>query len=152
MPYATESDLDAGWDANTVNLVTVDDATLQRDPARIAAALADATAVVNAYAGRRYPLPLAPSVDGTALLRGTTVDLAIGRLADTAGKMTEIIQRRVDAAMAFLRDVAAAKADIPLLPDPAAGAAGTAAGPITPNEAVLVGGPRLFSRDSLRDF
>lgn len=151
MPYATEADLDTGWDRNTVNLVTIDPDTNERNAGRIAAALAAATAVIDSYVGRRYPLPLNPSPNGTIVLTQCCVDLAIGRLADSAGSMTEIIQRRVDAAMSFLRDVAAAKADIPVLPDSGGNGAGGSAGqPITPNEAVIEAPPRLFSRQTLR--
>ena len=148
MPYATEADLDAGWDANTVNLVSVDDGATQRNPVRIMAAIAAASTQIDSYLGRRYPLPFSPTPDGAALLTSTCADIAIGRLADTAGRMTDIIGKRRDAAIAWLRDVAAGRADVPLA---TSGGGDAVPGPgITPNEAVMEAPPRLFTRATLR--
>ncbi len=148
MPYATEADLDRVWGREQVDLVTIDETLGGRDEAKIAASLDDASAIVDSYCGRRYALPLALADAGARLVTGYVCDIALARLATTAGRMSEIIKARNDAAFAWLRDVAAARADLPV-----AGVSGApSAPPITPNEAVLVADERVFTRDTLRGY
>ena len=63
--------------------------------------------------------------------------------------MTELIKARSEAAHAWLRDIAAARADLPVV---ASTANGPAAPPISPNEVVIESADRVFTRDSLRGY
>ena len=148
MAYAAEVDLDAQWGANTVNLVSLDEATNQRDHARIAAALDAASAFMDGYLARRYALPLALSPNGATVLRTICCDIALARLATSADRMTEIYEGRRAEAIKFMVHVAESKAAVDLLP--ASGSAATAGPPVSPHETVLVAEDRLFTRRSLR--
>lgn len=149
MAYASEADLDRVWGRETIDLVTIDAGLGGRDASKIAAALDDASAIVDSYCGRRYPVPLALSEAGVRLVTGYVCDIAVGRLATTAGRITEVIKSRSDAAHTWLRDIAAARADLPVI---ASTANGPAAPPISPNEVILDAPERVFTRDSLRGY
>lgn len=149
MAYATETDLDRVWGRETVDLVTIDAALQGRDADKIAAALDDASAILDSYCARRYPAPFTLTDSGLRLVNGYVCDIAMGRLASTAGRMTEIIKARSDAALQWLRDVAAARADLPVVPSTANG---PAAPSISPNEAILEANERFFTRDTLRGY
>lgn len=146
--YATEQNLDAAWGASFLDVLTIDERTTLRDGAKITSALENASALIDSYVGRRFPLPLVLAPAGQLLLRGMCCDLAIGALATSADRMTDIIQKRYDQALSFLRDVASGKADVPM----AASMGGESAGVITPNEAVIEAAPRVFTRDSMKGF
>lgn len=149
MAYATEADLDRVWGRETIDLATIDASLQGRDTAKIAAALDDASAIVDSYCGRRYALPLALTDSGRRLVVGYVCDLAVGRLATTAGRMTDLIKARSDAALQWLRDVAAARADLPVA---SSAADGPAAPAISPNEVILEADDRFFTRDTLRGY
>lgn len=148
MAYATEDDLDRVWGRETIDLVTIDTTLEGRDADKIAAALEDASAIVDSYCARRYPLPLVLSDAGVRLVTGYACDLAVGRLASTAGRMTDIIKARSDAALQWLRDIAAARANLPL----AAAPGGPEPQTVAPNEAIVEAPERVFTRDRLRNW
>ena len=145
--YCTTADLDRIWGADRINLLATDRLTQQRDPARLAAAIEDAGAAINTYLAKRYPLPLVLSPDGAIQLRKLCADLAVYALATSADQMIEIIAGRYKDAMAQLRDVASARAEIAILPQ-GGGSDGPAA--LAINEAVISANDRAFTRDSLR--
>jgi phage gp36-like protein len=149
MIYASEADLDSVWGASLIDLLTLDAQTAQRDAAKIAEALADASAQIDSFAARRYALPLTLTDAGVRMTRGVCADLAVYRLATTADRMTEIITRRYDQAIRFLEAVAAGKAEIATTAV-AGGASGQSGPAISPNEAVIVAPARVFDRDTLR--
>ena len=148
MAYALEADLDATFGPDQVDVVTISDRTQTRDHQKIASALNSASAQINSYIGRRYPVPITPSDEGAQQLRELCCDLAFYRIASTADRLTDIITKRYEAAVATLRDIAAAKADISIV-DGSSGV-GAAAPVITANEAVLVADERKFSQRRLR--
>lgn len=147
MAYAAEADLEAAWGANTLNLVSLDDATSQRDHARIAAALDAASAFMDGYLARRYALPMALSANGATVLRTLCCDIALARLATSADRMTEIYEGRRAEAIKFMLHVAESKASIDIRPAPGEAVAGPA---VSPHEAVLVAEDRVFTRHSLK--
>ena len=63
--------------------------------------------------------------------------------------MTDLIKARSDAALQWLRDVAAARADLPVA---SSAADGPAAPAISPNEVILEADDRFFTRDTLRGY
>ena len=151
--YATPADLDAAWGASLIDVLTIDPRSTVRDQVKIGAALANAGAVIDGYVSRRFPLPLDLAPAGAALLRKLACDLAAYDLATSADRMTEIIDKRQQQALAFLRDVAAARADIAVASAVGAAGGGTAApGAISPGEPVIVAPQRQFTAASLRDY
>lgn len=146
--YATEQNLEAAWGGSFLDVLTIDERTTLRDRAKITSALESASALIDSYVSRRFPLPLALADAGAILLRNVCCDLAVGSLATSADRMTDIVQKRYDQALAFLRDVAAGKADVPM----ASSIGGEGANVITPNEAVIEAAPRVFTRDSMKGF
>ncbi len=144
MAYAAESDLDATFGPEQVDLVSISDRTKTRDHVKIASALNTASGQIDAYLSRRYQLPVSPAPAGVTMLTDLCCDIGFWRLASTADRMTEIIKDRYDKAIRFLVDVAAAKADIAMPPVVSPSGAPNAS-VITPNEAILQGGERLFS-------
>ena len=142
MPYAAESDLDAKWGPELVTLAAWDPVADARSEARIAVALAAASAVIDAYLARRYALPLNPTADGALLLTNLNCDLAMGQLSNTPGTRNEIVAEAEKRALSFLRDVGDGKAAVPTI--------AAAAPDVAPNEPVLVSDDRLFTRNRMR--
>lgn len=69
MPYATRADMEARFDADEVRcLATPQDAEME-NPARIAAALTDADAVIDSFLSTAYALPLPTGVTYPLLTR-----------------------------------------------------------------------------------
>jgi|GEM_PF-259645 len=155
MPYAVEADLDLVWGSDLVSLMARDPETGTRNSLMIAEACNGASAIVDGYLARRYPLPLVLGADGNAVLRQIAADIALWRLASvSADKMTEAVSKRYDEAKGFLERVADGKSAIPMpAPDvPAGSAAATAASDpdASPNEVRLFAQDRMFTRDRLR--
>jgi phage gp36-like protein len=71
------------------------------------AAIADAEAEVDSYISVRYAMPLASVPD---IVKSMTADVARYRLYDT--EVPEIVEKRYDAALRLLRDVAARRASL----------------------------------------
>lgn len=132
-------------------ILAADETTRQRDDSRIEAALDDATAEVRAILTARYtPEELErPDTYSRATLRIYTTDIALYRVALSFGRSNERVKERYDVAIARLQAIASGKAaltfDNPAGAGPAAPAAAT-----SPNEAVVVGNDRMFTRDRLR--
>ena len=79
------------------------------DLAVILDAIAKAAAEIDAYLAVRYVLPL---TEVPAQVKHLAVDLAIYHLYSRRGMMLEIRGKNYDKAMAFLKDVAAGRAEI----------------------------------------
>ncbi len=108
MAYATQADLERRFGA-----AEVADAG-RRDPERIARALEDASAEIDAYLGRRYALPLS-SVP--AVIARIACDIARYRLWDD--QAPDEVRRRYEDALRFLERVARGEVEIGV-PEPAA--------------------------------
>ena len=146
MAYAVEADLDATFGKSLVDLVTIDPVTLARNEAAIGQALDDASALIDGYLSVRYPLPLALMPGGISVVRALACNIALCALASTADRMSDLIQKRRDEAEKFLRDVAAAKANVPVY-DPTAQPE-----PLSPNEVLTNFSDRTFSSTTLGGF
>ena len=147
MSYATTADLEAIWSRDRIDMLAMDRLSQLRDVNRVSAALDSASAQMDGYLARRYRLPITATPGGKLTLKKLCADIAVYDLATSGEQMIDIIQARYRQAVDLLRDVAAARAEIDLVPQ-----SGADPGPaiITSNEPVLVGRDRLFSRDSLR--
>lgn len=106
MPYCTQADL-LNQITNAELIQLTDDAgTGTLDTAKVDAALAAASATIDAYAGARYTLPLQASEK----VKQLCLDLAIYELEKRRRRLREATVAARDAAIAFLRDLAAGRA------------------------------------------
>lgn len=142
MAYAASTDLSTKWGTEAVNLLAWDDTLNAPNPDRIAAALANASAVIDGYLARRYSLPVNPQPDAAGLLNALCCDLAMGQLAINPGQRTDIIVDAEKRALSFLRDIADGKAALALVPPP-----GAPQPDISPNEAVMIQDARFYAPD-----
>ncbi len=137
MAYCTQADLAALIPtAELVELTT--DSGSQPDAAVIAEAIAKAGAVIDAYCGGRYAVPLAPVPD---IVKTLCVDLAIYHLYSRRDQMPEIRRQKYEDAMSYLKDIAKGVATL--------GAAEAAAAVSGAGLADLSSQARVFDRDKL---
>jgi len=106
MPYATQADLlNQITQAELVQL-TDDTGSGSVDSAKVDSALNAASATIDAYAGARYTLPLQSSEK----VKQLAVDLAIYELEKRRRRLRDATLAARDAALSFLRDLAARRA------------------------------------------
>ena len=140
MPYCTQTDLlNQLTEAELVQL-TDDAGSGAVDTAKVDAALAAASATIDAYAGARYTLPLQTSEK----VKQLCIDLAIYELEKRRRRLREATVAARDAALVFLRDLAAARAIL----DQPAGASPQA----TEADVKKTTQPRVFSDENLENF
>lgn len=140
MPYATQSDLlNQLTNAELVQL-TDDAGTGSVDTAKVTAALTAASATIDAYAGARYTLPLQTSEK----IKQLCIDLAIYELEKRRRRLRDATVAARDAALGFLRDLAAGRAvlDLPTGAQPQA----------TEADVKKTAQPRVFSDEKLEDY
>jgi phage gp36-like protein len=106
MPYATQADLLNQLTQAELVQLTDDAGTGSVDSAKVDAALAAASATIDAYAGARYALPLQPSEK----VKQVCIDLAVYELEKRRRRIREATLAARDAALAFLRDLALGRA------------------------------------------
>jgi phage gp36-like protein len=106
MPYCTQADLLNQLTQKELIQLTDDAATGTVDTGKVDAALAAASATIDAYAGARYTLPLQTSEK----IKQLCVDLAIYELEKRRRRVREATLAARDAALSFLRDLARGRA------------------------------------------
>lgn len=103
-------------------------------------ALADATALIDSYAGTRHPVPLDPV---PPIVATYCIDIAMYRAAPDAALATDHDRQRYEDALRFLRDVSKGAVSLGWRdPDPPAGADGPAVSIDAPG--------RVMASDSLK--
>lgn len=136
MTYATRADLATRYGERELIQVTdkAKPPSGAADEATIARALADADAEIDSRIGVRYTVPLA------APAPGVIVDAAcrIARYKLHEDKATEKIRRDYEDAVAYLRDVATGRANVPGATEPSGG------------DGVTVGGRCAVAAPSMR--
>lgn len=143
MPYASQADLEARFGA--AELAQLTDRVLGTlvEPAVVAAALADADALIDGYLAQRYALPVNPV---PPLLKRVACDIARFLLhGKSAG---EKVRQAYDDALKVLRDLADGRAALPGAAEAPSAQAPAAAGG-TPRTAAPA---RIFDRGSLGDY
>ena len=105
-------------------------------------AIAKAAAEIDAYLAVRYVLPLAAT---PAQVKHLAVDMAIYHLYSRRGMMPEIRGKNYDKAVAFLKDVAAGRAEI-------IGATGVELPGAEGQVVEVSSSERVFSRDKMKGF
>lgn len=143
MAYATQQNITDLYGLDTLDRLADRDGEGSADPAKVARALDDASALIDGYIATRVTLPLATV---PAVLRNLCVDIAMYRLATDAGLLSDDARARYEDAVRFLRDVSAGKAAIPQPVAPGSAVTETA----SPQTVVIDSEPRLFSRGSMR--
>jgi phage gp36-like protein len=140
MAYCNVGDIQARIGEATLRTLSDRDQTGEVDVARVAAAIADASAEVDAYAQARYPVPFGPV---PAVIKQMTVKLAIYELYARGGYDPETqpaVAEDRKAAIDFLKRLASGQVTIGVLA-PAKDAAAQVSAP-----------PRIFSREKLEGF
>lgn len=106
MAYCTQSDLLNQLTQAELIQLTDDAGTGTVDSPKVDAALAAASATIDAYAGARYTLPLQAS----ERVKQLCIDLAIYELEKRRRRLREATLAARDAAFSFLRDLARGRA------------------------------------------
>ncbi|MCX5512276.1 DUF1320 domain-containing protein [Kaistia algarum] len=134
-------------------ILAADEVTRVRDDARIAAALSDASSEIRGILYARYTeaeLGRATS-ESAAVLQLYCIDIALYRVALSMGRSNERIKERYDAAIARLTAIAQGKGALAIEGaggvDPETGAG---EGDASPNEVLIVGPERMFTRERMR--
>jgi phage gp36-like protein len=126
--YATAADIVIIYGQDILDAVASRDGSGRGSPEAITAALDAATAEIDTYLGTRYTVPLNPV---PPYIRQVCVDIAVYRLALDIGPRTEEMRIRYADAIAYLKNVAEGKFELPDTGggggDPGGGAAGTGA-------------------------
>jgi phage gp36-like protein len=104
-------------------------------------AMAAADALIDSHLATRYGVPVSP-VPG--IVRDLAVDIAIYKICSRRGQSPEEIRTKYEDAVKYLEKVAAGKIRIPGA-NPADGNAGSDA-------VSIANSPRIFSRDSMKEW
>jgi phage gp36-like protein len=139
MSYAGEADMIAAYGADALIVAADRDGDGVADAGVIEAALAAATAELDSYLSTKYPVPLAAPVP--AVVRDKAVDIALYKLSQRPGAMTDEIKDRYEKALAWMRDVSRGVVMLGHTPGPVS----TGGGGVQ-----LVSGERRFTRDTLK--
>ena len=139
MTYATPQDLIDRFGEAEMLAIADRDGDDAVDTAVVETALADAGDLIDSYIGRRYALPLSAT---PGQLVSAACDIARWKLYTDAPH--ERVEAAYKAAVAWLKDVGAGRADLD-----AEGVAPTADSAGAP---VYAGASRVFSHDTLKDY
>lgn len=144
MAYVTAADIIERYGQGFYDALADPDMDGNPDVARTDRAIEDASSLIDGYLGTRYDLPLAivPQV-----VKRICIDIAAYHLCPDASAMTEIIEKRYEAAIVVAKDISAGRASL--------GASEPKGGSLDPGTlgdgAVLVSGPeRVMTRERLR--
>ncbi len=147
MPYASQSDITDLYGVDAL-VVADHDRDGVADATATLRALDYASAEIDTWLARRYTLPLH---EVPQHLKQLCVEIALYRLALSAEMMTEQMQKRYDAALKTLSEIAKGNAQLVFstpIPLPTDGLEGDFNAP----SPIVQGGPeRLFSREKMRD-
>lgn len=140
MSYATQTDLESRFGSEELLQLSDHDNLGMVNVAVVAKAIADAEATINGYLRSTYTLPLSGIPD--ELVR-VCCDLA--RFYLYADRVTDVVQKRRDEAMSWLRDVSAGRISLGL--DTQGNAAPVASGGVK-----FSANDRVFNAKSLDGF
>jgi len=141
MPYCTQANLLDRIDEATLVMLTDESGDGEVDEAKVAAAIADADATIDAYCQGRYTIPLTPV---PAKILQVSVDIALFNLYSRSDlEMPEVRKERNKEAIRFLEMTAAGKINL---------GAATPAQANTDNAVNIESGARVFTRGKLSGF
>ncbi|OGP61826.1 MAG: hypothetical protein A2V67_04870 [Deltaproteobacteria bacterium RBG_13_61_14] len=139
--YIDKSDLDLALSRAELTGLTDDEGAGIPNDEVIARAIADAEALVESYAGKRYAVPLSSA---TAMVKRLCVVIARFNLCDRRRNMPESVRETYQDAIKLLQDVSTGKAKLDGLSE-----AESASGKVT-SAGVVDGGERIFDRQKLK--
>lgn len=141
MTYCTQANILDRIDAATLITLTDEAGVGEVDAGKVAAAIADADATVDAYCQGGYTVPLSPV---PAKITQISVDIALYNLYSQSDlEMPEVRKDRNREAIRFLEKVAARTISL---------GAGTPVPADTSNSASVDSNSRTFTRDKLKGF
>lgn len=145
MAYATTQDLIDRYGNDEVAIAADHDDDGEMDTAAVELALDDASAEIDTILSHCYTVPLEDLSGKFAVVKTTCIDIAMERLRINAHTATEESEKRYKRMIERLYQICPRAAEI------AKGGGnsqeGEGRGP-----AILTGGGRVFSRDSMKDF
>ena len=146
MAYATYQDLERRH-PNELVLVAADETTRLVDPARVDAALDDASLEIRSILAARWSKADLERVDadGAEVLRVYCCDMALYRAALSSSRLTDAMRERYLAAIKRLEAMAAGKGGLSFLGVGGAAGDGVPA-PLSPGDVLIDVPPRVFSR------
>ena len=134
--YATRQDIIDTYGPEALTIAADRDGDGAEDAGVADKALADASELMDSYIGAKYDLPLPTAPD---VLKPVCVDIALYRMSQGAGALTEEIAERHKQAVAWLRDLSRGLVSLGLDDSPPSAGGG-----------VQTSGPtRRFTRDKL---
>lgn len=144
MAYSSQTDLTTEIAEATVRELTDDSNTGAIDSDKVARAIANADAVIDAHVRVHYSVPIAPPIP--ALIRKLSIDLATFNLYSRRAALFDIpnwIDTRQKDAMRMLEKIREGKMDLGIEPPPAISSAAVAS---------ASGDEYLFDADTLGEF
>lgn len=141
MSYCSQADIEDFIDNDDLTALTDDEDTGGLNSARIDRSIADATAEIDGYAGKRYSLPFSPV---PVIVRKYCVDIAIYNLYARRGGAPEYIRERYNNAILFLKGVASGANSL--------GADSPIDTPESNDMPVITSNTRVFSRATMEGF
>ena len=121
MAYATVDDAIRQHGERMIRDVSDHDRDGAIDVPTVEQALEDSSSEIDSYLAIRYPTPL-PAVP--TVVRLYTVEMAVYRMANTGAGYSEDLRKRYEDAVAFLKSIAAGKADLAGIAEKGDGAGG----------------------------
>ena len=140
MAYATRADMASRFGDNELIMLTDRDRLGLIDNVVLDQALLDASAEIDGWGASRYSLPLA---NVPRVLVGACCDIARYRLAGNDVNESSIILRRFEDAQKLLKAISRGEVSFGLP---------STQTPVTRDDVHIVGGVRVFSRDTLSDY
>jgi len=141
MPYSTLEDILEQLDEDTLVGLSDDQDTGQIDESVVNRAISDADAEIDSYCGSRYSVPLSPV---PPIIRKISVDIAIYNLFSRRDAPPEERRNRYKDAVEFLKQVAMGRASL--------GQDDPDSTPAPAERPIITSSPKIFSRDSLKDW
>lgn len=154
MIYATLQQFKEKIPAHIIDAAGYDDETGTLDDMRVQGSIDEAIAEINGYLAKPYDLPF--TAESNKTLEGICIDIAVYKLARSYDALTEDIRKRYDDRIAYLSKVMEGKAYLPNplylieTSDSEANVAGVAQD--NRGKPHIQGNPRLFTRDSLKEY
>lgn len=147
MAYISDSDIETRLGSPVYVQLTDDQGTGSANQAVVTEARAGAEGEVNAYLARRYavPIDLARHPETAGILASITLDLVEYRLRLRRPPVPAEATARRDAAVAWLRLVAAGEIELPTSTAPAASQ-------LHGTQGQVVGDERVLDREELSDY
>lgn len=140
MAYSTKEDLLKQISKERLVELTDDEATGEIQEAPITKAIQDSDGEIDSYCSKKYAVPFDPVPD---VINKLSIDISLYNLYSRRQNLSnEVITKRYDDAIKFLKDVAKGQAEITDSPSPTVDSG--QAGQFSANE-------RIFTRDKMND-